>query len=133
MKYLFAALCLLPLLLAFNGEPVDYDRLFTAISYVESRGKADAISSHKGKVYVGIVQIGPSALADLKRLYPAKYAKVTHSDFTSPVLSKQAFVDYLSAYNPTSMEDAARMWSGGPNGPSKFSTRKYWSKVNERL
>lgn len=130
MKYALFALPLL-LLVAFR-QPVDYDKLFVAVCMVESHNNPNAISTYKGKTYVGVAQIGPSALDELKRLYPY-YKNTKLTDFKDPVLSKRAFVDLLSAYNPSDMEDAARIWNGGPKGPSKSSTKKYWKKVQNEM
>jgi hypothetical protein len=34
---------------------------------------------------------------------------------------------------PVTDEVRAKVWNGGPNGPNKLSTEKYWQKVKEKL
>ena len=70
----------------------------------------------------------------------AKRTSYTHADALDPEKARAICRAYLSIYcterrlgrKPT-MEDAARIWNGGPNGYKKASTEKYWQKVAANL
>ncbi|MFA5130653.1 MAG: lytic transglycosylase domain-containing protein [Patescibacteria group bacterium] len=117
---------------SIDGSPVCYDKLFRAVCKVESDNNPKAIGD-KGRSY-GIAQIQKEAVRDANDTLRTRY---THEDCFDPALSRKIFVAYLSRYctekrlgrEPT-MEDASRIWNGGPNGYKKQATIKYWQKLS---
>ena len=73
----------------------------------------------------------------MNRAHGTRY---THRDAFDPAKARDICRRYLAIYctpkrlgrQPT-MEDAARIWNGGPNGHRKSQTEKYWQKVAEAL
>jgi hypothetical protein len=114
---------------------LDLDRLLPALEQVESSGNPAAIGDN-GRA-LGILQIWDVVIADVNR---AKGTRYTHADALDPAKARAICRAYLSIYctprrlgrQPT-MEDAARIWNGGPNGHRKPATVKYWQKVAARL
>lgn len=132
----FRAVFLLALLPACaSAAPLDLDRLIPALEQVESAGNPAAVGD-KGRA-LGILQIWDVVIADVNR---AKGTTYTHRDALDPVKARAICRAYLSIYctprrlgrQPT-MEDAARIWNGGPNGHRKAATVKYWQKVARAL
>lgn len=117
------------------AEPLDVDRLIPALVKVESAGNPRAIGDN-GKAY-GELQIWSVVVQDVNRRYGKAYA---HRDAFCPTTAREICRLYLAMYctpkrlgrQPT-MEDAARIWNGGPNGHRKPSTFKYWQKVAAAL
>ncbi len=74
---------------------------------------------------------------DLNRVYGTRYV---HDDAFDLEHAVAICRKYLAIYcterrlgrEPT-MQDAARMWNGGPNGHKKSVTLPYWEKVARRL
>ena len=120
---------------ASASEPLDIERLLPALEKVESNGNPNAIGD-KGKAY-GILQIWEVVIVDVNRVFKTKY---THADAFDPVKARDICRKYLAIYatekrlgrKPT-MEDAARIWNGGPQGHKKDNTIKYWQKVAKAL
>jgi hypothetical protein len=122
-------------LLAFapiaEAAPLDLDRLIPALVQVESNGNPRAVGDN-GKA-LGQLQIWSVVVVDVNR---AKGTRYTHKDAFDPAKAEAICRAYLSIYctprrrgrSPT-MEDAARIWNGGPNGHRKSATEKYWHKV----
>ena len=112
---------------------LDYDRLFKAVSVVESGGNPKAYN--KGEDAAGIVQIRPCVVADCNRVQ--KKVRFSLKDRWSKDKSKQMFKIYLGYWVPRSGkatdEVAARIWNGGPSGYKKQSTHKYWARVKGTL
>ncbi len=132
----------LVLLLAIRGcatraaaQPLDVDRLLPALEQVESSGNPAAVGD--GGRALGILQIWDVVVADVNRVHRTSYV---HADAFDPVKAREICRLYLAIYctpgrlgrQPT-MEDAARIWNGGPNGHRKKETIKYWQKVARRL
>jgi len=117
------------------SEPLNLDRLIPALEKVESNGNPDAIGD--GGKALGILQIWEVVIIDVNR---AKGTSYVHADAFDPVKARAICKAYLSIYcterrlgrQPT-MEDAARIWNGGPNGFKKAATEKYWHKVKAAL
>ena len=117
------------------SEPLDLDRLLPALERVESSGNPTAIGD--GGKALGILQIWEVVIIDVNR---AKGTSYVHADAFDPVKARAICRAYLSIYcterrlgrKPT-MEDAARIWNGGPNGHKKAATKKYWHKVASAL
>ena len=118
-----------------SAAPLDLDRLIPALEQVESAGNPAAVGDN-GRA-LGILQIWDVVVADVNR---AKGTSYTHADALDPVKARAICRAYLSIYctakrlgrQPT-MEDAARIWNGGPNGHRKAATVKYWQKVARAL
>ena len=118
-----------------EATPLDVDRLIPALVHVESNGNPRAVGD-KGKA-LGQLQIWSVVVQDVNR---AKGTRYTHADAFDPAKSEAICRAYLAIYctprrlgrTPT-MEDAARIWNGGPNGHRKSSTFKYWQKVQAAL
>ena len=114
-----------------NAAPLDLDRLIPALVQVESNGNPRAIGD--GGKALGQLQIWSVVVIDVNR---AKGTRYTHADAFDPAKAEAICRAYLSIYctprrlgrTPT-MEDAARIWNGGPNGHRKSATEKYWQKV----
>jgi hypothetical protein len=117
---------------------VDFDRLFAAVSYVESRGNPRAFRADEDAA--GIVQIRRCVVTDCNRT--ATKHHWTLRDRFDRGRSSQMVEIYLSYWgreyeretgrHPTA-EVYARMWKGGPLGWRKASTVEYWWKVKARL
>ena len=131
--------CLLALIVScasrVKADTLDYDRLLPALERVESSGNPTAIGD--GGKALGILQIWDVVIADVNR---AKGTSYTHRDAFDPAKARAICRAYLSIYctprrlgrQPT-MEDAARIWNGGPNGFKKAATKKYWQKVKAAM
>lgn len=87
---------------------------------------------------IGCLQIHESVVIDVNNYYHTKF--VWPKDCLDVAKSKRICQDYLMIYctkarlhhEPT-MEDASRIWNGGPNGANKDSTLEYWDKVETVL
>lgn len=117
------------------AAPLDVDRLIPALERVESGGDPAAIGDN-GRA-LGILQIWDVVIADVNR---AKGTTYTHRDALDPVKARAICRAYLSIYctakrlgRAPTMEDAARIWNGGPSGWKKKATEKYWQKVSRAL
>lgn len=107
--------------------------LFLAIVSVESGGNRFAVGDN-GKA-VGPAQIWEIVVADCNRI---SHGHFTASDRFSMQKSAEMFQIYTEHYGkrfgiPVSDEIRAKVWNGGPNGPNKPTTEKYWQKVKEKL
>jgi len=116
------------------------DRLIDALVKVESNGDANAVGDKDAlgrPRALGCLQIWSVVVQDVNEVSRVKY---THADAFEPAKARAICRAYLSIYctakrlgrTPT-MEDAARIWNGGPNGHRKPATVKYWQKVAARL
>jgi hypothetical protein len=107
--------------------------LFLAIVSIESGGNVNAVGDH-GKA-VGPAQIWQIVVDDCNRISNGHFIA---SDRFSLEKSEQMFQIYTEHYGkrfgvPITDEVRAKVWNGGPNGPNKLSTEKYWQKVKEKL
>ena len=110
------------------------EMLLFAIMYVESGG--DSTKWAKGEDAVGCLQIRRIAVRDANRILKKqkKKKRYKYKDRWSCVKSKEMFAILTEYYLPGGCyEDIARFWNGGPRGPIKESTKKYWRKVRRRL
>ena len=118
-----------------NAAPYCPDRLLPALAKVESNGNPRAVGD-SGKA-LGELQIWSVVVQDVNRAHGTRY---THADAFDPAKARDICRRYLAIYctpkrlgrQPT-MEDAARIWNGGPNGHRKSATEKYWHKVAQAL
>jgi len=118
-----------------SAQPLDIDRLLPALVKVESNGNPRAVGD-SGKA-LGELQIWSVVVQDVNRAHGTRY---THRDAFDPVKARDICRRYLAIYctpkrlgRAPTMEDAARIWNGGPNGHKKSATEKYWHKVAQAL
>jgi len=118
-----------------NAAPYCPDRLLPALSKVESNGNPRAVGD-SGKA-LGELQIWSVVVQDVNRVHGTRY---THRDAFDPAKARDICRRYLAIYctpkrlgRAPTMEDAARIWNGGPNGHKKSATEKYWHKVAQAL
>jgi hypothetical protein len=114
-----------------TAQPLDIDRLIPALVKVESNGNPRAVGD-KGKA-LGALQVWEVVVIDVNRAHGTRY---THKDAFDPAKARDICRRYLAIYctpkrlgRAPTMEDAARIWNGGPNGHRKSQTEKYWQKV----
>lgn len=102
-------------------------KTFVAICWVESRGDPRAVGD--GGLAVGIAQIHPILVQDVNRILGRQ--RYTLADRSSVIKSWEMFRIYSRFYHPRGTpEQWARAWNGGPSGPRKPSTLKYWHRVS---
>jgi hypothetical protein len=118
-----------------TAQPLDIDRLIPALVKVESNGNPRAVGD-KGKA-LGALQVWEVVVIDVNRAHGTRY---THRDAFDPANARDICRRYLAIYctpkrlgRAPTMEDAARIWNGGPNGHRKSATEKYWHKVAKAL
>lgn len=107
--------------------------LFLAIVAVESGGNVNAVGD-RGKA-VGPAQIWSVVVSDCNRISGKHFSLDDRRDYGK---SAEMFEIYTSHYGrkygtPISDEVRAKIWNGGPNGPNKPATQKYWDKVKAKL
>lgn len=114
---------------------IDFDRLIPALIAVESGGDDRAVGD--GGSAKGCLQIWPSVVADVNRVYGTRY---THDDAFTREHAVNICKKYLSIYctakrlgREPSLADAARCWNGGPVGYRRTATLGYWNKVARHL
>lgn len=114
---------------------MNYSALISALTIVESGGRADAVGDN-GKAY-GILQIWDVVVQDVNKVFGTSYV---HKDAFNPTKARQICRYYLSHYATPARtagmdpyEAAARIWNGGPNGHRKAATIPYWAKVRKHL
>ena len=108
--------------------------IFTAIVAIESGGNVNAVGDN-GKA-VGPAQIWEITVRDCNLILGKPVFKV--GDRISLTKSAQMFQIYTEHYGkrygvPVTDEVRAKVWNGGPNGPKKPATQKYWNKVKAKL
>jgi len=120
-----------------QSEIIDIDvneKLLLAIIYVESGG--DSTKWAKGEDAVGCLQIRRIAVRDANRILRKRKNKkrYNYKDRWNCEKSKEMFAILTNYYLPGGCnEDIARFWNGGPRGPIKKSTERYWRKVRRKL
>jgi len=109
--------------------------LFSAVIWVESRSTLDddIVKTVNGSEQArGPAQIRPIMVKDVNRIMGD--TEFTLDDCFRVDKSFDAFVIYTRHYYPDgSLEDWARAWNGGPRGPDKEATVKYWELVKRRM
>ena len=108
--------------------------LFSAIVAVESGGNCLAVGDN-GKA-VGPAQVWAITVRDVNRILGKPVFRM--EDRFSLAKSKQMFDIYTTHYGkrygiPITDEIRAKVWNGGPDGPKKQATNKYWQKVKSKL
>ena len=119
---------------------MNLELLWLCICLVESGGDPNAIGDN-GKAF-GIAQIHREVVDDWNKYHRLYWnmPEYRHIDCFNPDTSKEIFFWYIKRYcnglrlghEPT-MEDAARIWNGGPNGFRKSTTIKYWKKIKKEV
>ena len=108
--------------------------IFSAIVAIESGGNVNAVGD--GGKAVGPAQIWEITVKDCNLILGKPVFKV--GDRTSLTKSAEMFQIYTEYYGkkygvPVTDEVRAKVWNGGPNGPKKQTTQKYWGKVKAKL
>jgi hypothetical protein len=108
---------------------MNYARLIDAIILVESGGQDMAIGD--GTRARGPLQIHAAVVEDVNRFAGTSYS---WKGMTNRVAARQVCYLYLQRYaKGSSNEEAARIWNGGPTGPSKTATKCYWMRVSREI
>ena len=109
--------------------------LIVAIAFVESGGDPHAVNCKEGAY--GLLQIREICVKDVNRIAGTAF---THNDAFDPEKAIKMFLVYVTHYateerigrDPT-IQDAARIWNGGPDGFLEPETIPYWEKVQKRF
>jgi len=105
-----------------------------SIIHVESRGRDNALSRDGS---AGPLQIKAVLVKDVNRIL-ARRGDTLRFNLKDRFIREKAiqmFWIYQSFYGKESdsFETMARRWNGGPGGPSRKATVKYWKKVNRQF
>ena len=98
--------------------------LLLAMSFVESGADVNAVNRSENAA--GILQITLPVIIDVNQYFHTLWRPYHRWDRRK---SYQIAVQYFIMYGAKTYEEAARIWNGGPNGPDKVSTLKYWIKI----
>ncbi len=157
-RYTAALLCMCIALIGFftftannadarRGKPTS-EQIINAIHQVESNGAVTNVPPGDGGKAIGPFQTHYITWLDAthnpiynragkvvawKRIHPGDYA-----DCKGYAYSKQVLIWQMDNYAPNGLnngdyETVARVWNGGPAGPSKPSTLAYVRRVEEHL
>lgn len=115
---------------------VDHDKLILALIKVESDGRDHLVGDKhlKNKAY-GCLQIRKPCLDDVNRACGTRYkpSDMLKNRKLSIWVCKQYLRLYGEKQASPSYESLAKIWNGGPSGPKKPATEKYWRKVSKNL
>ncbi len=122
-------------------EPLSPDKeiLIQAMIHVESSGNDNAVGDRalRYRAY-GPLQVRQVAVDDINRRFGTNYR--ARQALGDRELSVELFRRYMEIYateehlgKQPSFECMARIWNGGPNGCSKWNTRRYWNRVEARM
>ena len=108
---------------------MNYSALIEALIAVESGGQDMAIGdANRAR---GPLQIHRAVVEDVNRFNGTRY---THNQMTNRVAARQVCELYLNRWaKGKSDQYCARLWNGGPTGPSKTATLPYWCLVNREI
>lgn len=110
--------------------PIELARTWKAVCIVESNGQTDAVGDNGAAL--GIAQIHKICVDDCNRIKGRN--EWSYNDRLDPHKSFLMFQTYVLHYFPNGgPEQWARCWNGGPRGPYKSSTLKYWEKVQRGI
>lgn len=105
--------------------------LLAALLAVESGNSTHPHGSNDHGRAVGALQIHKAALADANEYMGSHY---THAQMTNRMIAIKVCSAYLKRYCPKgSLEQQARTWNGGPQGPKSPSTLPYWHRVKVEI
>lgn len=106
-----------------------------ALIAVESGGNDLAIGDH-GRA-VGCLQIHTKLIADVNQFAGTRFTPAHRRNRDMSLLICQIYLQHYCTksrlHREPTLEDAARIWNGGPNGWKRASTDAYWSKVSRQL
>ena len=110
-------------------------KLILAIILVESGG--DPLAMGDGGKSIGCMQIQQQVIEDVNKAYKLNFVWPDDAyDSTKSQLIFYKYVNYWGERNfgrkPT-LEEAARIWNGGPDGYREVETKLYWNKVRKAL
>jgi len=106
-----------------------------ALIAVESGGRDHAVGDD-GNAF-GCLQIWQCVVDDVNRVAKTNYIHKDAFSRNDAIFMLEVYIGHYCTEKrlgrkPT-LEDAARIWVGGPNGYKKRSTIKYWLKVKAHL
>lgn len=108
---------------------MNYSALISALIAVESGGDNLAEGDH-GKAR-GPLQIHECVVRDVNAEYGTHY---TWKGMTNRTDARRVCDLYLQKWaKGRSVEEAARIWNGGPKGHTKDVTKAYWRRVQRHL
>ena len=116
---------------ATNGRKntMNITNLITALIAVESGGRDMAIGD--GNRARGPLQINAAVVEDVNRYHGTHY---TWIGMTNRAAARKVCELYLDKWaKGKTDQDAARIWNGGPTGPSKTATKAYWRRVERQI
>jgi len=121
---------IIPLLLA-AGCQASLRPLFTAIAQVESGGDPNAYNETERAA--GLYQLRPIYVQDVNRIVGE--ARFSLADRWDQAKAESMMRIYWQHYcgDGATWEQMARIHNGGPKGPEKRETEKYWQKVKKVL
>ena len=114
-----------------RGETYTLDQVLDAIATVESRNDPCAVGDD-GRA-VGAYQIHERYWTDVRRILKVDWP---YADAKDPVKARAAVRAYVQRYAQRYGQRPsvwARVHNGGPRGPLKGNTQKYWIKVRDEL
>ena len=108
-----------------SAAPVS-DRLVKAIHAVETGGRLGAIKGDGGRA-LGPLQIHRAYWIDSR--VPGRYEQCADLAYATKVLNA-----YMARYCPNGTDETiARTHNGGPRGPQKTATIRYWREVSRKM
>ena len=104
-------------------------KFITIIGMVESSFDVAAINEKENAI--GLLQIRPCVVEDVNNHYGTDF---NHLDCYDTVVASTVCVLYIKMWCKKKkykchVENAARIWNGGPDGPNKDSTLAYLNKI----
>lgn len=116
---------------AQTNENFNWDKVMDAVTFVESRGQANAYNPKSN--CAGVLQITPICVAECNNILKAKgkTERYTLKDRYNVQKSREMFVLIQEKHNPTNdIERAIRMWNAGPGYTKNLRiTDGYYKKV----
>ena len=107
-------------------------KLLAAIAVVESN--VDDHTVGDGGDAIGRYQIHAKAVEDVNKFYNTDFSwRQMHDPASAEWVALLYLQLYLKAVPNAGLEDAARIWNGGPDGWRQGCTLAYWHKVSEIL
>lgn len=102
--------------------------LIPILMVVESGNDPNAVGDN-GRA-VGVLQIHPEVVEDVNRIYKKTYTLEDRLNVEKSQEICRLYLEFYSRYfKYPSAKTMACIWNGGPMGPKKESTQKYWFKV----
>lgn len=110
-------------------------QILDAIRFVESGDRDDAADGDDGKA-IGPYQIHRVYWEDALRAQPSLGGD--YQDCRSRAYAERVIAAYMQRWVPEAWHDGdaeilARVHNGGPTGPDKQATLRYWERVRARL